>query len=72
MTLSNILKSPFWGAWGKPPVLGVCLFGDRMHVTYCSHLVYSNDIQEINMSSNTCHFLFLCATHAVKYKYRPK
>ena len=42
MTWSNILK---------PPFLGVCLFDDRTRVTYCSNLVYSNEIQEINMSS---------------------
>ena len=48
MTSSNILKPPFFG---------VCYFDDRMCVTYCSHLVYSNDVQEINKSSNTCHFL---------------
>ena len=47
MTWSNILKPPFWG---------VCFFDNRTHVTYCSHLVYSNEIQEINMSSNTCCF----------------
>ena len=39
MTWSNILKSPFSGA---------CFFDDRTRVTYCSHLVYSNEIQEIN------------------------
>ena len=35
-------------------------------VTYCSNLVYSNEIKEINMS-NTCHFNFVCYTHAEKY-----
>ena len=64
---ANILKPQFWGVWGKPPFLGVCFFDDRTHVTYCSHLVYSNEIQEINMSSNTCHFQFVYDTHAVKY-----
>ena len=67
MSLSNILKPPFSGVWGKPQVLVVWFFDNRTHVTYCSHLVYSNEIQEINMSSNTCRFLFLCDTHAVKY-----
>ena len=58
MTWSNILK---------PPFLVVCFFDDRTRVTYCSHLVHSNEIQEINMSSKTCRFYFVCDTHAVKY-----
>ena len=49
MTSSNILKPQFFGG---------CFFDDRTRVTYCSYLVYSNEIQEINMSSNTCHFEF--------------
>ena len=53
MTWSYILKPQFWGFGGRPPFWGVCFFDDRTHVTYCSHLVYSNEIQEINMSSNT-------------------
>ena len=57
MTSSNILKPPFGGgAGGKPPFLGVYFFNDRTHVTYCSPLIYSNEIQEINISSNTCCF----------------
>ena len=60
MTWRNILKHLFFG--------GVRFFDDKTRVTYCSHLVHSNDIQEINMSSNTCHFKFLCDTHAEKYK----
>ena len=67
MTCSNNLKPPFLGVWGKPQFLGVCFFDDRTHVTYCSHLVYSIEIQEINMFSNTCRFYFVCDTHAVKY-----
>ena len=67
MTWSNILKPPFSGVCGKPPFLGDCFFNDRTYVTYCSHLVYSNEIQEINMSSNTCRFYFFYDTHAVKY-----
>ena len=59
MTWSNILKPPFWDVWRKPPFLGVCFFDDRTHVTYCSHLVYSNEILEINISSNTVYMLFL-------------
>ena len=50
-----------------PPSLGVCFLDDRTHATYCSHLIYSNEIQEINISSNICCFSFLCDTHAVKY-----
>ena len=61
----------FWnlhfGGLGKPPCLRVCFFDDIPHVNYCSHLVYSNDIQKINMSSKTCRFDFMCDTHAVKY-----
>ena len=49
MTWSNILK---------PPFSGVCFFDDRTRVTYCSHFVYNNEIQEINISSDTCHFKF--------------
>ena len=45
---------------------GVCFFDYRTRVTYFSHLVYSNDIQVKNMSSNTCHFKFLCDTQAEK------
>ena len=56
MTWKNILKPPFWEVWGKPQFLGVCFFDDRTHVTCCLHLVHSNEIQEINMSSNTCCF----------------
>ena len=67
MAWSNILKYQFLGVMGKPPFLGVGFFDDRTPVIYCSHLVYSNEIQEINMSSNTCHFKFLCDTHAEKY-----
>ena len=46
MTWSNIEKLQF---------VGVYFFNDRTLVTYCSNLVYNNEIQEINMSSNTCH-----------------
>ena len=56
MAWSNILKPPFLGVMGKPPFLGVCFFDDRTHVSSYSQLVYSSEIQEINMSSNTCHF----------------
>ena len=58
MTWRNILE---------PPLLGVCFFDDRTRVTYCSHLVYGRDIQEITISSNTCHFYICCDTHAEKY-----
>ena len=61
------MKPQFLGVWRKPQFLGVCFFGDRTHVTYGSHLVYSNEIQERNMSSKTFFFWFLCDTHAVKY-----
>ena len=58
MAWSNILNPSFFGGLGKgkASVLGVYFFDDRTRVIHCSHLVYSNDIQEINMSSNTCHF----------------
>ena len=50
----------------------VCIRGhvyclNTIGVTYCSHLVYSNEIKEINMFSNTCHFKLFCDTHAEKY-----
>ena len=48
MTWSNILK-PHFGGLGKHQFVGVCFIGDRTHGTSCSHLVYSNGIQEINM-----------------------
>ena len=50
-------------------IQGHIYFLNFIGVTYCSKLIYSNDIQEINMSLNTCHFQFLCDAHA---KYRPK
>ena len=46
---SNILKPPFWGK-------NLHFLGSASLMTYCSYFVYSNDIQELNMSSNTCHF----------------
>ena len=48
-----------WSKILKPPFLGVCFFDDRTRVTYCSHLVYSNEIQEINMSSNAILMFFV-------------
>ena len=30
-----------------------------MRVIYCSNMVYSNAVHEINMSSNICHVYFL-------------
>ena len=53
MTWSNILKPPFWGSgenlhfWGS-----ASLVTDRMLPIV--HI--SKEIQEINMSSNTCYF----------------
>ena len=39
---------------------GVRFLHNRMRVTYCSNLVYSNDIQEINMSSRIHAILSCC------------
>ena len=52
LVTGNILKPPF--------------FDDATCVTYCSNLVYSREIQEINMSSNTWRFYILRDSHAEK------
>ena len=50
----------FWnfhfGGSGENLNFGGSAFLMTEHVTYCSHLVYSNEIQKINMSSDTCCF----------------
>ena len=64
--LFEVLKHDPCAKLGTQNLLGTHYLG-RYYIFRHSNLVYSNEIQEINMSSNTCHFQFLCDTHAEKY-----
>ena len=57
----------FWGS-GKTCILWVCILGDRTHVTYRSHLVHSNEIQEMNIYVYVCAHKRMRCVHARVHK----